>query len=218
MKPPENVIFPCGKLKLEGLFFGTGSKGPVPAVVVCHPHPQYGGSMNNNVTYAIARALAKVTINAFLFNFRGVGTSDGSYGGGIHERQDVIAALDWLQKRPDVDPAKLGLAGYSFGAGVVFPVACSDERVQGVALVSPHFEDAPESLLRSCAKPKLIMGGSEDQVVPANTVLLYGSQAAEPKQVEIIKGPDHFWNGYEDNITEAVAGFFGALFTKNQGI
>ncbi|MCX6008267.1 MAG: dienelactone hydrolase family protein [Chloroflexi bacterium] len=215
---PEHVTFPCGKLNLEGVFFGTGSKGPLPAVVVCHPHPQYGGSMNNNVTHAIAGALATVTINAFLFNFRGVGASGGSYGGGIHEQQDVIAALDWLQKRPDVNPEKFGLAGYSFGAGVVFPVACSDERVKGFALVSPYFEDAQESLLSGCTKPKLIMGGSEDQVVSADIVLRYGRQAAEPKQVEIIKGPDHFWNGYEDRISETVAGFFGGLFTKNQGM
>jgi alpha/beta superfamily hydrolase len=157
-------------------------------------------------------------VNAFLFNFRGVGASGGSYGGGIKEQQDVVAALDWLQKRPDVNPAKLGLAGYSFGAGVVFPVTCSDERVQGVALVSPYFEDAQESLLSGCAIPKLIMGGSEDKVVSADTVLLYGRQAAEPKQVEIIKGPDHFWNGFEDMMAENVAEFFNGLFSKNQGM
>jgi uncharacterized protein len=215
---PEHVTFPCGKLKLEGVFFGTEPKEPLPAVVICHPHPLYGGSMNNNVTHAIAGVLAAVKVNAFLFNFRGVGASDGSYGGGIQEQQDVKAALDWLQKRPDVDPARLGLSGYSFGAGVVFPVACGDERVRGVALVSPYFEDAQESLLRNCAKPKLIIGGSEDQVVLADVVLQYGREAAEPKQVEIIKGPDHFWNGYEDRMAELVAGFFGGLFAKNQGM
>jgi alpha/beta superfamily hydrolase len=117
-----------------------------------------------------------------------------------------------------VNAAKLGLAGYSFGAGVVFPVACGDERVKGVALVSPYFEDSPENLLHICVKPKLIISGSKDQAVLADVVLLYAREAAEPKQVEIIKGPDHFWNGYEDAMAETVAGFFGDLFTKDQGI
>jgi uncharacterized protein len=214
----EYVTFPCGKLKLEGIFFEAGSGDPLPAVVVCHPHPLYGGSMNNNVTMAIAGALGELPLNALLFNFRGVGASGGNYGGGTEEQEDVKAALDWLQKRADVNAAKLGLAGYSFGAGVVFPVACGDERVKGVALVSPYFEDSPENLLHNCVKPKLIISGSEDQAVLADVVLLYAREAAEPKQVEIVKGPDHFWNGYEDAMAETVAGFFGDLFTKDQGI
>jgi len=214
----EYVTFPCGKLKLEGVLYRAEVKNPLPTVVVCHPHPTYGGSMNNNVTHAIADALVAIPVNAFLFNFRGVGASGGSYGGGVEEQEDIRAALDWLQKRPDVNRHKLGLAGYSFGAGVAFPVACADERVKGVAVVSPYFQDAQETLLKGCTKPKLILGGSEDQVVSPDSVLLYGWQSAEPKQVEIVKGPDHFWNGYEDEMAATVAGFFGDLFMKGQGM
>lgn len=214
----EYVTFPCGKLKLEGIFYRSDVADGLPAVVICHPHPLYGGSMNNNVTQAIAAALVKLSMNALLFNFRGVGASGGSYGGGKDEQKDIGAALDWLQKRPEVSARRLGLAGYSFGAGVAFPVACADERVKGIALVSPYFEDEQQSLLRNCVKPKLIMGGSDDQVVLADIVLLYGREAAEPKQVEIVKGPDHFWNGYEDEMAETVAGFFGDLFIKRQGM
>jgi alpha/beta superfamily hydrolase len=74
----EYVTFPCGKLKLEGIFFEAGAGDPLPAVVVCHPHPLYGGSMNNNVTMAIAGALGELPLNALLFNFRGVGASGGN--------------------------------------------------------------------------------------------------------------------------------------------
>lgn len=214
----EHITFPCGKIKLEGIFYGVGTNVTAPAVVVCHPHPMYGGSMHNNVTYAIASALAAVKISAFLFNFRGVGASGGSYGGGIEERKDILAALDWLKKRAEVDSKVLGLAGYSFGAGVAFPVACADGRVKAVALVSPYFENEAGELLKSCSKPKLILGGSEDQVVPQGTLLAYGQEAALPKQVEILKGADHFWNGYENAMSGIVAGFFGSIFTGNQGI
>jgi alpha/beta superfamily hydrolase len=205
---PDHITFPCGGLKLEGLYHGIGANDPVPAVVVCHPHPLHGGSMHNNVTYAIADALVKSGISALLFNFRGVGGSQGSYGGGIAEQEDVSAALDWLVSAKGVDAGRLGLAGYSFGAGVAFPVGCSDERVRAVALVSPYFETPPLSLLKSCLKPKLIMGGSEDDMVPAQDVETYGREAAEPKKCEIIRGPDHFWGGYERAMAEKVAGFF----------
>ena len=205
---PKRITFPCGELKLEGLYYGIDAKEPVPGVVVCHPHPLYGGSMHNNVTYAIADALVKSGIAALLFNFRGVGGSQGGYGGGIAEQEDVSAALDWLGSGKGVDEGRLGLAGYSFGAGVAFPVGCSDGRVMAIALVSPYFENAPIPLFKGCLKPKLILSGSADDMVPAEDVEKYGHEAAEPKKCEIIIGPDHFWGGYERPMSEKVAGFF----------
>ena len=121
----SHVIFPCGNIKLEGIFFEAEGKKLVPAVVICHPHPLYGGSMHNNVTCAIAEFLTAKAISALLFNFRGVGRSEGQHGGGVAEQQDIGAALDWLQAQSTISPMKLGLAGYSFGASVALPVACA---------------------------------------------------------------------------------------------
>lgn len=207
MKPLQ-VTFPCGGLKLEGIYYSVEAGDPVPAVIVCHPHPLHGGSMHNNVTYAIADALVKGGMAALLFNFRGVGRSQGSYGGGTAEQEDVVAALDWLAKVKGVDAGRLGLAGYSFGAGVAFPVGCRDARVRVMALVSPYFENSPLALLKACLKPKLILGGSADDMVPSQDVETYGREAAEPNKCEIIKGPDHFWGGYERPMAGKVAGFF----------
>jgi len=205
---PQHVIFPCGELKLEGLYYGVEVKRPVPAVIVCHPHPLHGGSMHNNVTYAVADALVKSGIAALLFNFRGVGGSGGRHGGGIAEQQDISAALGWLQGQKNVDKTRLGLAGYSFGGGVALPAACADERVKCVALISPYFEESPVSLLKGCRKPKLIVGGGSDDMVLPSDVEQYGREAAAPKTYEIIKGADHFWGGYEGQMADRVAGFF----------
>ena len=205
---PLQIVFPCGDIKLEGLFYSVEAGGSAPAVVVCHPHPLYGGTMHNNVTYAIADALMKTGIAALLFNFRGVGGSQGSYGGGVAEQQDVGAALDWLGSAKGVSGDRMGLAGYSFGAGVAFPVGCRDARVKSIALVSPYFESPPVSLFKGCLKPKLMLGGSLDDMVPCGDVEAYAKEAAEPKKCEIIKGPDHFWGGYEGLMAEKVAGFF----------
>lgn len=211
---PQSITFPCDEIKLEGLYYGVETMGPVPAVVICHPHPLHGGSMHNNVTYAIAEALVKAGIGALLFNFRGVGRSGGRHGGGIAEREDIGAALDWLQGQQEVDKNRLGLAGYSFGGGVALPVACTDERVKCTALVSPYFESSPLAILKSCGKPKLILGGGNDEIVLPTDVGQYGREAAEPKKWEIIKGADHFWGGCEGQMADSVAGFFsGHLLT-----
>ena len=205
---PRQITFPCGEIKLEGLFYAAGTKTPWPAVVVCHPHPLYGGSMHNNVTFAVAGALVKAGMAALLFNFRGVGGSGGRHGGGTAEQQDIAAALGWLQDEEDVDETRLGLAGYSFGGGVALPVACADVRVKAMALISPYFESPPAALLKECLKPKLIMGGGSDGMVPASVVEQYGREAAGPKTLEMVKGADHFWGGDEVEMAERVAGFF----------
>ena len=205
---PRQIIFPCGAISLEGLFFTAGGGLPVQAAVVCHPHPLYGGSMHNNVTFAVAGALVKAGIAALLFNFRGVGGSSGRHGGGTAEQDDIRAAFDWLQGQPDVGKERLGLAGYSFGGGVALPVACADGRVKAVALISPYFESPPAALLKECLKPKLIMGGDGDSMVSAPAVEQYGREAAEPKALELVEGADHFWGGYEGKMAERVAAFF----------
>jgi uncharacterized protein len=207
-----HVTFPCGLLKLEGIHYAAVGQGIRPAVVVCHPHPLNGGSMHNSVVEAVAAALSAVRINALLFNFRGVGGSDGSYGGGMEERKDVTAALDWLEKQRSTDGDKLGVCGYSFGGGVALPVACAEDRVEGVALISPYFEVLPDGLLRTCTKAKLFVTGTEDRVVAPEDVASYSTMAAEPKRAAFINGADHFWGGYEKEMADVVAEFFSGLF------
>jgi hypothetical protein len=208
----RRVTFPCADLKLEGIYFDGEWERTVPAVVVCHPHPLYGGSMRNNVTYAVADALGGVAMATFLFNFRGVGGSEGSYGGGIMEQQDIVAALDWVQVQKGIDESRLGLAGYSFGAGVALPVACADARVKGIALISPYFETSPMALLKTCRKPGLLLGGSNDCEVSPEVVASYGCQAVGTTRLRVIEGPDHFWAGYEQEMGQAVTDFFSELF------
>jgi len=151
-------------------------------------------------------------IIALTFNFRGVGGSDGSFGGGVAEQEDVTAAIGWLAFQPEVDVGKVGLLGYSFGAAVALPVACADERVRALALISPPLEPVQVSQLKECAKPKLIMCGSEDFVVSPQKAEEINREAAEPKQFELVSGADHFWWGHEATLAGRVAAFFGGLF------
>ncbi len=210
----KDVLFPCGKLKLEGTCYYPDGQGRFPAVALCHPHPLYGGSMNNNVILSIASALAKQSIIAFMFNFRGVGRSQGSFGGGEDEQQDLKAAIDWLTAQAEVDAGMIGVAGYSFGAFVALPEARHDPRVRALALISPALiDDARIAQLGDYRIPRFIISGSADEYVAEKQLKLMEQKAADPKRLEIIPGADHFWHGYEAMLAERVATFFSAAFS-----
>jgi hypothetical protein len=168
--------------------------------------------MDNNVIMAVSSALVERSVIAFMFNFRGVGRSQGSYGGGIAEQEDVAAALNWLLSQPAVDQNKVGLLGYSFGAVVALPVACADERVKALVLISLPPGSSQVSQLKGCTKPKLIVCGTDDFVVPLDQAKLMDREAAEPKQLELVSGADHFWRGYETALGEKATLFFKDKF------
>ena len=126
----REITFPCGELSLEGICHSPEGEGPFAAVVVCHPHPLYGGSMSNNVVLAVCQALAQQSILALRFNFRGVGGSQGELADEATGQEDVRAALSYVASVEDVDRGRVGLCGYSFGAGVAVTGAASEEQVR----------------------------------------------------------------------------------------
>ena len=210
----REIVFSCGDIKLEGSCYFPSGAGVFPAVTVCHPHPLYGGSMYNNVIMAVSSALVDRSIIALTFNFRGVGHSQGSFGAGIAEQDDIRAALDWLAFQPEVEANKLGLAGYSFGATVALPVGCGNTQVKAMALISPPIEPSQVVILKDCTKPKLVVCGDQDSMISYADVETAIQEAAEPKQLELISDADHFWLGFEKELAKKVADFFHGSFSK----
>ncbi len=205
-------MFPCGDISLEGELYLPQGSGPSPAVVVCHPHPLYGGNMENNIVTAICQALSQQSIAAFRFNFRGVGNSNGAFGGGITEQEDVKAALNFLLSTPGIDTKRIGLAGYSFGTSVALPIALQDERVSLLALVSPALSDSGWEQLKEYHKPKFLIVGDADFVISLERFRQHIKDIADPKQYHIASGADHFWQGYEEEVAQKVTQFFVANF------
>ena len=210
----RHVVFPCGDLRLEGELHLPEDKGPFPVVVVCHPHPLYGGAMDNNVVMAVCFALVKSSIAALRFNFRGVGNSSGSYGNGIGEQDDLRAALDFLSTLKEIDSQRIGLAGYSFGGVVAATVADKDNRVKQLALISPALNEAGWAQLKEYLRPKLILIGDADTSVPFHPFQRFFGDAG---QYQIIAGADHFWSGFEEELSGKVARFFRDGFHLNRG-
>jgi len=200
------VRFPCGDLILEGMTTVPEGEGPFPGVVVCHPHPQYGGEMNNNVLVPICQALAQASIASLRFNFRGVGASQGKFGDGIGEKEDIVAAISYLSTLDAVDKERIGLCGYSFGGAVSLEVAPADERVKALALISPVISTYVP--LKQYTKPKLIVCGGADQFVSIISLQRLAEELPPPNDFELVAGADHFWGGYEDKVAARIAAFF----------
>lgn len=207
------VTIPCGQLTLEGVLRLPNGDGPFPTVVLCHPHPQHGGSMDNNVVTAMAAALDRQIIATLRFNFRGVGGSQGQFASGIGEQEDVKAALDFLASQGKVNPDALGLAGYSWGAGVAAAEAAKDSRVKALAAVSYPLTFGEGNLLADYDRPKLFLTGDKDeQFSPVAKFRSFVAALSEPKESAVIAGADHFWAGQEDKVSKRVADFFDETF------
>jgi len=198
-------------IKLEGDIKIPVHDEKLPCGIICHPHPQYGGDMDNNVVIGIEKALVSSNFISFRFNFRGVGESGGYSTGGGKEHLDVIAALDFIEKHKWVDTKKIYIIGYSFGSMVGIPVAVRDRRVCGWIAISPpliHFDF--ESIL-SCKKNKLLIVGDNDFVCPISDFESFFIKLSEPKSKLIIKGSDHFHFGMEDKIADGIKTFLKNL-------
>lgn len=204
------IEFSSEGLLLEGRWIPPGPQGE--AAVLCHPHPLFGGTMDNNVVTALAEALAEKGFGVLRFNFRGVGLSRGGYDFMRGEREDVNAALAWVSTRPEVKPEKLFLAGYSFGGLMALYAVAGGARPRALALISPMppdkgFEHDPGlQALANLRLPVWVGAGSRDPFCPA--------PALKPLcrllscRVQIFPEVDHFWWGMEDELAESVAGFF----------
>jgi len=202
------VSFLSGGLVLEGILGIPEGAGPLPAIVICHPHPLYGGSMDNNVISSVCKALTRASIISFKFNFRSVGGSQGEFSQGIGEQEDVEAAISFLSTVRETDSKRIGIAGYSAGAGFGLPVGFNDDRIRALAAVSPPLSMFDFDFLKSCPKPKLLISGSRDDLIPTDDFLKFCQSLPEPKECEIVERADHFWWGYESPLADKVAAFF----------
>ncbi|MFO8101988.1 MAG: dienelactone hydrolase family protein [Dehalococcoidia bacterium] len=208
----EKLMFPCGDISLEGVLGLPEGEGPFPAVVVCHPHPLYGGNMNVDMVHHVCAALGEHSIASLRFNFRGVGRSGGKHDNGIGEQDDVKAALSLLEERGEIDSSRLGLCGYLFGTMVSIPVADKDERVQAYAGISAFF--LLPDLLMDFHKPKFFIHGTRDEFISHRQAEENFDRLPEPKEFVSVEGADHFWWGYDKEAAGRVGDFFASCLKQ----
>ena len=209
METAVEMLSGTGDVVLEGVLgLPDHGVGPFPGVVLCHPHPLYGGDMNNNVVRAVYHGLMDRGLAALRFNFRGVGKSQGSHTAGELEPQDALAALENLKSADKVDPDRLGMAGYSFGAGALLGSLGLYEGVKAFALVSPAIRHLDSQGVASDTRPKIFISGSQDHAAPVDELRSKVRDLGPAVSCEIVPGVDHFWAGQEREASRLTADFF----------
>lgn len=182
---------PAGKIEaLINLPKKTSGDG---VVIICHPHPLFGGTMHNKVVYTMARAFQELGLPTVRFNFRGVEHSAGSYGEGIGETEDLLAVMDWLKL---TKPSNwLCLAGFSFGSYVATRAAGIVPSVSQLVTVAPAVQSFNFSQITRPNCPWLVIQGEQDEIVPPEAV--YSWAANLQPAPELIRIPDagHFFHG-----------------------
>lgn len=200
----KRVIFEADGLKLEGLLEKLpGEKG----VVITHPHPLYGGTMHNNVVRAVAHAYQEEGYSTLRFNFRGVENSEGDFGNGVGEQEDVKAALKCLS---DLDKKQIDLAGYSFGSWVNALGIDGFKEAERLIMVSPPVDFIDFSFLKFSPKIQLVICGTRDDIAGYRNIGKLLPSWNDKATFRVIEGADHFYMGYEDEIKSIIRRFLGA--------
>jgi len=196
--------------RLEALL-NTGTPSATYAAVVCHPHPLHGGTLHNKVVFHAMKVLNGFGFPVLRFNFRGTGLSQGEHGQGNGELDDVRAALNWLDHEFHLP---LIFAGFSFGAAVGLRAACPDARVKaaiGLGLPVSPIDDRTYDFgfLASCSTPKLFVSGDRDQFGTPTQLKELVHSASNPKQLILIAGGDHFFEGRLRELRDAIEHWVG---------
>ena len=203
------VSFQVKGLTFEGVMAQPeAAPTALPGVVICHPHPLYGGDMDNNVVLSVTSALVEYGFATLRFNFRGVGNSQGEHTKGESEYHEVLGALDLMKAWSGVDGRRIGLAGYSFGSSVILGNPVLQKRAEAIALISPSLQALEGSVLKGSKRPVLVITGDEDKLVQSAQLEAVLDSFSNQPSCEIVTGADHYWFGYEGQLAPKVVEFF----------
>jgi alpha/beta superfamily hydrolase len=207
---------PAGALEalLDGARPAGKNRGPAAAarpraaVVFAHPHPQLGGTMHTKAVFQASKGLTRIGCLVLRFNFRGVGSSEGTFDAGRGEMDDYAAALDAMASRyPDVP---LWAAGFSFGSWIALETGAADPRVEALIGVAPpltrgySFERTLES-----TKPKFLIQGDLDELCPLKDLWAFYAKLKEPKEIVTISGASHLFEGRTEELGDALEDLLG---------
>lgn len=208
MKPPqaERRALPGASGPLEALVETPAESRAIPAAfgVICHPHPLYGGTLDNKVVWTLARAFQRFGAPTIRFNFRGIGASAGTHDDGRGEVDDALAAIAYGRER--WPQAALWLGGFSFG-GVVALRAAATAQPACLVTVAPgvtksDVRDAPRP-----ACPWLILQGGADDVVPADVVRAWAHTLSPAPELRVLPGAGHYFHGHINELRDAIVEF-----------
>ncbi len=198
---PE-VIFAGPDGRLEGRY-QPGSEKTAPIAIILHPHPRFGGTMNNQIVYRLFWMYQERGFTTLRFNFRGVGRSQGYFDHGVGELSDAAAALDWVQTLHP-DSRGVWIAGFSFGAWIGMQLLMRRPEVEGFLSIAPQPNLYDFSFLAPCPSSGLIIHGENDKVSPPAAVQTLVDKLRTQKGITIdqamVAEANHFFEGHVDEL------------------
>jgi alpha/beta superfamily hydrolase len=200
----QKISIPGPAGNLEAILESPDEEAIAGIAIVCHPHPQHGGTMHNKVAHTLARSFVRSNFAVLRFNFRGTEGSDGVYDNGVGELDDALAAMAWMRQQNTEGP--LWLAGFSFGAAIAVRAAVVRE-VDGLIAVAPaiyrfagNLDDQPDC-------PWLIIQGDEDELVEIDETVEWIDSLEPGPELLVVPGAEHFFHGRLHDLREAVMAF-----------
>lgn len=192
------VLFNGHAGRLEGRYHQS-SRPDAPAALILHPHPQYGGTMNNKVVYSLFSCFKDLGFSVLRFNFRSVGRSQGQFEDGPGELSDATIALDWLQHQ-NPDARQCWIAGYSFGAWIALQLLMRRPDINNFIAVSPPANEKDFSFLAPCPTSGLIVQGGADEIDNPQQVAALARRLNMQRNISVdfamIEEGDHMYNNH----------------------
>ena len=200
---PE-VIINGSEGRIEGRYHqNTNPKAPV--ALVLHPHPLYGGTMNNKVVYNLYKTFAENGFSVLRINFRGVGKSQGKFNNGIGELQDTTIALNWLHNQ-NMEASSFWIGGFSFGAWIGLQLIMRRPDIEGYVLAAPPATKYDFNFIVPCTASGLIVQGEEDEITKESDTAKVVDKLSLRKEAsieyEVISNADHFFRDKLDEFNE----------------
>src|ERR1700686_704689 len=191
---------PAGKL--EALLEEPEDQAPRQAAMICHPHPQHGGTMHNKVVYRMARGMRRAGAAVLRFNYRGVNMSEGKYDNGVGETEDARIALAFLRSRYAQLP--FSLAGFSFGSRIILKIGCQTPGSSRLIAVGFPAVSEGSQQLGQCDVPRVFIHSTQDEFCAVPCLESYFAGLQDPKQLIWVEASDHFFAGALDNFEDEV--------------
>jgi alpha/beta superfamily hydrolase len=201
-----NLDIPGPAGRIEALL-DEPPQAPRAAAVFAHPLPTKGGTMHTKAVFQSAKALARIGCAVLRFNFRGVGRSEGSFDEGRGELNDYAAAVEYMTQRYKGLPVWAG--GFSFGGWIAVTKGMSDPRVELLLAVSLPASRYDLSAVERSTLPKFLIHGERDEICPLPALWRFYARLAEPKELVVIDGADHLFEGKVSEVGDAIEDLLG---------
>jgi len=215
---PE-VIFNGPEGRLEGRYHHSREPN-APIALFLHPHPQHGGTMNNKVVYTLYQNFVRRGFSCLRFNFRGVGRSQGTFARGEGELSDAATALDWMQAFNE-NASGCWIAGFSFGAWIAMQLLMRRPEIDGFISVAPPANMYDFTFLAPCPASGLMVTGSEDDIVPPESVVKLVDKLRQQRGIAIghavIDGANHFFTNQLEELDNVVDRYLDDALTPREG-